>query len=95
MFYSLSSLIRISQHHAKIKATFVHKSKDRKLVNCLTTEINTQILTLHCTKNQYNSTPSQANYGQSVRPSNARRESFSQSLTCACSSYRKPSHPEL
>ena len=31
---------------------FVHGNKDRKLVNCLTTEINNQIVTLYRSKYQ-------------------------------------------
>lgn len=43
---------RIKQYQAKGKAAFVHGNKDRKPVNCLTTEINNQIVTLYRTKYQ-------------------------------------------
>ncbi|MCZ3670335.1 ISNCY family transposase [Lactobacillus gasseri] len=43
---------RIKQYQDKGKAAFVHGNKDRKPVNCLTTEINNQIVTLYRSKYQ-------------------------------------------
>ena len=43
---------RIKQYQDKGKAAFVHGNVGRKPVNCLTTEINNQIVTLYLTKYQ-------------------------------------------
>ncbi|MGN0455009.1 MAG: ISNCY family transposase [Ruminococcus sp.] len=43
---------RIKQYQDKGKAAFVHGNVDRKPVNCLSTEINNQIVTLYRTKYQ-------------------------------------------